>query len=1499
MVRVDDPENTGHLDTEENQLNTSRVDIGVFESKPSGLASSRGPADFKDPDENSSVNRASFKQQQGSSRNGNHPLDVNLDHSVAENPSSNESQVNPSPRNGGDISRRNSKQPRYTLFGLETPRNRNLVQAPLETLRKMLTEESIKEQSEAKEACEDEIEGLPADLVLRTPKAFVQDNQVPYWQDPREYSYQSWNHFSQHHTIKAKRPAFLRKKEVQEQDFIPVEVESKKVLDTLPIKLIVREICLDYKYDPEHCFNSVPDVISVKSTKLKTQEQDGAYTVPTIKMEYRARAWLKPRDSLYQPGEFPEYKAGKHVHKNREHGEAASRSRMLKASIARQTEFIQKKSFFPLLDKQNAEQLILAENQKLAEINRSLTKIEEGEKEKSVHNKKQLGKMNYVSDRFIDDFVELDSRHLYDAEIPVDEVLTHTSDSDLEPEEFHQGMLAKENAQTVVDTLNWSGEQVFSHKVYRKGRTNKVISSLNNQDLLIWLQGCKGFRTLLRKWMHAFIFSVAMEKFLMLCVLTNTLILTLDGFTSDDTQAVLTVFNTTFTLIFVVELCIKLWVLGLKEYVMSTMNLFDAVIVILSIIELTINSMASESGSSGSALSAFRVLRVFRMFRVLRVTRLLRSMKFMKVIVAVIVETAEQYAYIAVILLLFIFIYTLLGMQIYAGNLLYKKLLPRTNFDSIEAGAWTLFQLLTFENWTDILEVLYNSSVNHSITIVFVLSWLVIGNYIFFNLFLALLLGGFDSDNVVKQLEEEVDEFKELQQIIQDQITADQTKYREFQSTLNRQSKQLEYILNSEQTKGVEDDEQFYEVLPHKVRKTRGTYFVSRNTLHDESSLDDLLYPAIESKIKPKPSFKFCDRRRKIYQDVHCETSLYFFRKDNPLRIFAASLVSHQWFEPTVIGMILISSLKLVAETYLDDLESQEHVSAFYITDVVINCCFIAEMVFKVLRNGLFLDKNSYLKDPWAMLDAVVVAASVFDMSSSNSSNLPVMKILRTLRPLRFVQHYKHMKIIVNSLVGVLGPLLNVGVVVLLVWVIFSILGMNFVGSKLGYCDTDDPYGINRDTCIQNGGTWKNAYWNFDNIFESLTTLYVLTSLEGWPSLAASSLDASDGDGMAPTYNDNVTMKIYFLLFIMISAFFLLDLFTGVIFYQYGVELDREVYADCHNCSDEQIKWIMMQKMILFAEPNFNPVHVPKRKFRRLCYNIVTNWIFELGMLVIILLNIVVLALEHEWMSVTYETSLNTINTVLVFIYLGEFVLKFTAYMFTYFKDGWNSFDFVVVLISLVDFVINQASQGSSTLSWASKLGKGFRVVRIVRVIKLFKSKEISIQQTDQNLVLLSPNYLECFGSAGDDILHLCCIGLLHLQRCQSDERLQERDLGLPEFPSEFFHPLQMLHRRGLASSNVQLWRLSRSLCSFTGVLHHLHPVDDIHHDELDAVGGGADLRELLLRPGECPHEIHRTMRGVQHPLERFHHQVTRREYPGTRTHQVLCTSSVGWYLTS
>lgn len=166
------------------------------------------------------------------------------------------------------------------------------------------------------------------------------------------------------------------------------------------------------------------------------------------------------------------------------------------------------------------------------------------------------------------------------------------------------------------------------------------------------------------KYFKNFVLGSTFNSLSMLAVLLNTAVLALNGtFSGESINDFLASANSFFSYVFIAEMGLKIIALSPIGYIRDKINIFDGFIVSISMVEMIMFSGGSK------AVSAFRAVRIFRTFRVLRVTRLLRSLKFMTTIMSVINRTIDSFMYIALLLFLFIFIYSLLGMQLYGGSL--------------------------------------------------------------------------------------------------------------------------------------------------------------------------------------------------------------------------------------------------------------------------------------------------------------------------------------------------------------------------------------------------------------------------------------------------------------------------------------------------------------------------------------------------------------------------------------------------------------------------------------------------------------------------------------------------------------------------------------------------------------------------------------------------------------------------------------------------------------
>ena len=129
--------------------------------------------------------------------------------------------------------------------------------------------------------------------------------------------------------------------------------------------------------------------------------------------------------------------------------------------------------------------------------------------------------------------------------------------------------------------------------------------------------------------------------------------------------------------------------------------------------------------------------------------------------------------------------------------------------------------------------------------------------------------------------------------------------------------------------------------------------------------------------------------------------------------------------------------------------------------------------------------------------------ASVVDMSLSayKIGFVKIMRALRVLRPLRMIAHNPELKMIINALLDSMGSITNVLFVIGIVYLIFAIIGVNLYKSRFYYC-TVDMYKLHTSLeCELASGFWKKYDFNYDNVINAMSTLYVVSSLEGWPDI--------------------------------------------------------------------------------------------------------------------------------------------------------------------------------------------------------------------------------------------------------------------------------------------------------------------------------------------------------------------------------------------------------------
>lgn len=189
------------------------------------------------------------------------------------------------------------------------------------------------------------------------------------------------------------------------------------------------------------------------------------------------------------------------------------------------------------------------------------------------------------------------------------------------------------------------------------------------------------------------------DDFFTFVVLLNSVTMALNSYgMTQEREEFLELSNTYFTWIFIYEMYVKILGIGIKKYLADGMNWLDGFIVQVSIFELVYPLITG--GAENSSVKALKTLRLLRTIRVVRIVRLLRSLESMKVIISVVKKSYMSFVYITCLMFLFIFIFTLLGMSIFAGYFQGDpEGTPSNNYDSFLMAFFTIFQVLTMENW--------------------------------------------------------------------------------------------------------------------------------------------------------------------------------------------------------------------------------------------------------------------------------------------------------------------------------------------------------------------------------------------------------------------------------------------------------------------------------------------------------------------------------------------------------------------------------------------------------------------------------------------------------------------------------------------------------------------------------------------------------------------------------------------------------------------------------
>ncbi|XP_041824815.1 sodium channel protein type 4 subunit alpha-like [Melanotaenia boesemani] len=852
------------------------------------------------------------------------------------------------------------------------------------------------------------------------------------------------------------------------------------------------------------------------------------------------------------------------------------------------------------------------------------------------------------------------------------------------------------------------------------------------------------------------------------CIVLNTLFMAMEHYPmTDEFNGMLSIGNLVFSGIFTAEMVLKIIALDPYYYFQTGWNIFDSIIVCLSLMEL--------------GLSDVEGLSVLRSFRLLRVFKLARSWPTLNTLIKIIGNSMGALGNLTLVLAIIVFIFAVVGMQLFGKN--YQDcvckiskdcVLPRWHMKDFFHSFLIVFRVLCgewIETMWDCMEV-----AGQPLCILVFMLVMVIGNLVLLNLFLALLLSSFSSDNL--SAPDDDGEMNNLHiaihritrglawcrtqvvDIFNGNLKRRRQKRKEAKammklkrlSTIHTEAngavigRHVEkyvvpeddsYMTNPNLTISVpiapgesdvefpeeeEEEEEEGEEEQNDISLSEGSTVDLRKPGEEEDEYSEMAEEAMD------PDNCFPDMCVARFQCCNIDTTAGLGQIWWKLRKTCYQIVEHSWFESFIIFMILLSSGALAFEDIYIEQRRVIKVVLEY-ADKIFTYIFILEMLLKWLAYGF----KKYFTNYWCWLDFFIVDVSLVSLAAnmlgySDFAAIKSLRTLRALRPLRALSRFEGMRVVVNALIGAIPSIMNVLLVCLIFWLIFSIMGVNLFAGKFGRCVNrtghvyESNFINNKSECEAFNDTsqfyWSKVKVNFDNVGAGYLALLQVATFKGWMDIMYAAVDSRAVEEQ-PIKEVNLYMYLYFVIFIIFGSFFTLNLFIGVIIDNFNQQ-KRKLGGQDIFMTEEQKKYYNAMKKLGSKKPQ-KPIPRPLNQLQGFFFDLVGKQAFDILIMVLILFNMITMMVETDEQPPQMEKILYNINLAFIVIFTAECLVKIVGLRCYFFTVGWNIFDFVVVILSIVGIVLADIIEKyfvSPTLFRVIRLARIGRILRLIRGAK-------------------------------------------------------------------------------------------------------------------------------------------------------------------------------------
>ncbi|KAG8896276.1 calcium channel protein, partial [Tulasnella sp. 403] len=354
------------------------------------------------------------------------------------------------------------------------------------------------------------------------------------------------------------------------------------------------------------------------------------------------------------------------------------------------------------------------------------------------------------------------------------------------------------------------------------------------------------------------------------------------------------------------------------------------------------------------------------------------------------------------------------------------------------------------------------------------------------------------------------------------------------------------------------------------------------------------------------------------------------------------------------------------------------------------------QFLIKVIADGFIFTPNAYLLSIWNVIDFLILNALLVNMISTLIVAGGVSRLTRALkafRTLRLITFFPWMRDTFHSvLFAGAQSLFEAALLALLYMIPYAIWGLNLFSGVMYTCNDGGVAG--KASCVNEyfsvpiddsdigflaPRSWDkpspSTTFSFDSFGSSLLILFEVVSFEGWIDVMGVAMDVV-GKDMQPQLNNAQLNSIFFLIYDLLGAVIILTLFVSIIIGNFSSRSGMALLTE------EQKRWIDLQKLIKRQRPSKRPKIKPSTPWRAWCYDraVSKNGWWSRTMTGLYLFHILALMTQAFSNSPTINEIRDILFLVLTFIYFIDITVRVCGLGLRSFRaNGWNLFDVVVV----------------------------------------------------------------------------------------------------------------------------------------------------------------------------------------------------------------------------